>query len=248
MPSLDAANLHAYWSPTFLGANAFIVLNLLGALLLGMLVGYERTFRGRAAGMRTYGLVCMTSAGLTVLVGLPSYWYGGHSSVAGGDPTRVIQGVVTGIGFLGAGVIMKDGFRISGLTTAASIWTSAAIGIMLGVGFYPAAILLAVVCALSMEWIRTLERWLPAHPILNVTLVFREGFTPSENALCEVASAQGYEISLDTLGISQRLGQNEWHFNAVGTNNQRGVSTSTLARALAALDGVVSYSIAANKG
>lgn len=142
MPPLETSNLYAYWSSSFLGANTFILLNLLGALILGMLVGYERTFRGRAAGMRTYGLVCMTSAGLTVLVGLPTYWYGGHSSVVAGDPTRVIQGVVTGIGFLGAGVIMKDGFHISGLTTAASIWASAAIGIMVGVGFYAAAIFL----------------------------------------------------------------------------------------------------------
>jgi len=62
-------NLQHYWSGTFLAANAFNGLNLVGALLLGMLVGYERTFNGRAAGMRTYGLVCMASAALTVFVG-----------------------------------------------------------------------------------------------------------------------------------------------------------------------------------
>ena len=58
-----------YWSGAFLAANAFIGLNLLGALLLGMLVGYERSYNGRAAGMRTYGLVCMASTALTVFVG-----------------------------------------------------------------------------------------------------------------------------------------------------------------------------------
>ena len=62
------------------------------------------------------------------------------------------------VGFLGGVVIMKDGFHISGLTTAASIWTSASIGIMMGVGFYGAAILLALVCAVSMELVRSLER------------------------------------------------------------------------------------------
>jgi putative Mg2+ transporter-C (MgtC) family protein len=248
MLPLETSNLHAYWSPAFLGANVFILLNLLGALFLGMLVGYERSFRGRAAGMRTYGLVCMTSAGLTVLVGLPTYWYGGHSSIAGADPTRVIQGIVTGIGFLGAGVIMKDGLHISGLTTAASIWTSAAIGIMLGVGFYAAAILLALVCAILMEWVRTLEQWLPTHPILTMTLTFKQGFVPREEMLCARASSHGYEVALDSLCISQKDGQSEWHFNAVGTTNQHGASVAKLAQDLSTLEGVVSFSVSPNKG
>ena len=73
-------DLQHYWSAPFLAANAFIGLNLLGALLLGMLVGYERSYNGRAAGMRTYGLVCMASTALTVFVGLASLWYGGIAS------------------------------------------------------------------------------------------------------------------------------------------------------------------------
>ena len=130
-----------YWSGPVAAANLLVVLNLFGALLLGLLVGYERSYHGRAAGMRTYGLVCMASAALTVIGGYPGEWYGGHMAMAayGIDPTRVIQGVVTGIGFLGAGVIMKEGFSISGLTTAASIWASAAIGVLVGIGFYAAA-------------------------------------------------------------------------------------------------------------
>ena len=72
-----------------------------------------------------------------MIAGYPNYWYGGIAAISPGvDPTRVIQGIVTGIGFLGAGVIMKEGFNISGLSTAASIWTSSAIGVMMGVGFY----------------------------------------------------------------------------------------------------------------
>src|SRR5436853_2938952 len=101
--------LAAYWSAPEVAANVLIFLNLLGALILGMLVGYERAFHGRAAGMRTYGLVCMASAGLTVFVGYPGFWYGGLVSLpVNPDPTRVVQGIVTGIGFLGAGVIMKE--------------------------------------------------------------------------------------------------------------------------------------------
>src|SRR3954469_7133893 len=90
-----------YWSFPEITANVVILLNLAGALLLGLMVGYERSYHGRAAGMRTYGLVCMASAALTIIAGYPNFWYGGHgASVALTDPTRVIQGVVTGIGFL----------------------------------------------------------------------------------------------------------------------------------------------------
>ena len=99
-----------------------------------MLLGSERAYQGRAAGMRTYGLVCMASCALTVFSGYSHFWWGSHLPAGlAPDPTRVIQGIVSGIGFLGAGVIMKDGFTISGLSTAASIWMCSAIGILIGV-------------------------------------------------------------------------------------------------------------------
>jgi len=72
------------------------------------------------------------------------------SELVGTDPTRVVQGIVTGIGFLGAGVIMREGFNISGLTTAASIWASSVIGVAVGLGFYLGAMGLAFLCAMSM--------------------------------------------------------------------------------------------------
>lgn len=88
-----------YWIGAFVAANAFIGLNLVGELLLGMLVGYERLYNGRAAGMRLYGLVCMASTALTVFVGQTSFWYGGTSDPVTADPARVVQGVVTGMAF-----------------------------------------------------------------------------------------------------------------------------------------------------
>src|SRR4249919_2106682 len=99
------ATLHHYWNDEVVKANLSIALTLLGALALGLLVGYERSYRGRAAGMRTYGLVCMSSAALTAAVGFRSLWYGGVPGAVNIDPTSVVQGVVTGIGFLCAGVI-----------------------------------------------------------------------------------------------------------------------------------------------
>jgi hypothetical protein len=107
MDILSFNALASYWSAALVATNILIFFNILGALVLGLLVGYERAYHGHAAGMRTYGLVCMASAALTVIAGYPGFWFGGQVATAANvDPTRVVQGIVTGIGFLGAGVIM----------------------------------------------------------------------------------------------------------------------------------------------
>ena len=245
MDALTREALAAYWSAPQIATNLVIFLNLLGALALGMVVGYERSYHGRAAGMRTYGLVCMASAALTVIVGYPAFWYGGGhaASIMGTDPTRVIQGVVTGIGFLGAGVIMREGMNISGLTTAASIWTSSAIGVMVGIGFYAAAILLALLCALCMLWIAKLEGWLPSRPAISVTLQFKENFMPGIEILRGAAQRRGYEIADGTLSINLKDGKIEWHFVAIAMSRDSGAPMSELARELKDFDGVENFSL-----
>ena len=82
MNHLSLEALSGYWSANEISTNIVVFMNLLGALLLGFLVGYERSYHGRAAGMRTYGLVCMASAALTVISGYPDFWYGGHITAA----------------------------------------------------------------------------------------------------------------------------------------------------------------------
>ncbi len=151
--------LAAYWTKPEMATNGLILLNLLGALLLGLLVGYERSYHGRAAGMRTYGIVCMASAALTIIGGYPGFWFGGHGGamVMATDPTRIIQGVVTGIGFLGAGVIMREGFNISGLTTAASIWVGASLGMAVGFGYYLIAVFTTFLVIVMLVAIRPIE-------------------------------------------------------------------------------------------
>src|SRR4051794_25192858 len=158
----------SYWSRSELSTNGLILLNLAGALALGLMVGYERSYHGRAAGMRTYGLVCMASCALTIIGGYPTFWFGGHAAMSLIDPTRVIQGVVTGIGFLGAGVIMRSGFNISGLTTAASIWNSSVIGILVGVGFYLSAMGLAFFSAMIMIYLNRAVSLLPSRQAVAV--------------------------------------------------------------------------------
>lgn len=235
--------LHHYWSGTFLAANAFIGLNLVGALLLGMLVGYERSYNGRAAGMRTYGLVCMASTALTVFVGHAPLWYGGTAPHLLADPTRVVQGVVSGVGFLCAGVIMKDGLSISGLTTAASIWAVSAIGVLLGVGFYAAALLLALLCMLSMSLLHRLESLLPGRSTLEVTLTFHPHIPPSFDELSGIAQARGYRMLRNSLGITFVDSRPVWRFSVVALDRTRATLPAALAEEIAAAEGVTGFSI-----
>jgi putative Mg2+ transporter-C (MgtC) family protein len=244
MNTASFGNLSAYWSAPELATNMVVLFNLFGALLLGLIVGYERTYHGRAAGMRTYGLVCMASAALMVMVGYPGYWYGGEAGVhLPDDPTRVIQGIVTGIGFLGAGVIMREGLNISGLTTAASIWTCSAIGIMVGLGFYAAAIILTLLSALSMMWISKLEGWLPSRPAISVMLEFRKNFVPQVSTLREVIYSHGYEIANGSFAINCRDEKLEWHFVAIALTKNSGVAMNELASGMSTLQGLEDFSL-----
>lgn len=188
--------LLAYWSGSELFANGIILLHLLGAAAIGVLLGYERTYHGRAAGMRTYVLVCMTSTALTVVNSFPDLWYGGMvANPSTGDPTRVIQGILTGMGFLGAGVIMRDGFTIRGLSTAASLWMTTAIGVLIGVGFYAAAIALTLIGIFVMSSFRFLERVLPHHRVLHLMVAAPRHTASPEVLVRRLAADMGYEIS-----------------------------------------------------
>ncbi|HYD78924.1 MAG TPA: MgtC/SapB family protein [Paucimonas sp.] len=237
MPSYET--LAAYWSGTALTTNALIFLNILGALLLGLVVGYERSYHGRAAGMRTYGLVCMASAALTVIAGYPDHWFGGYTGVlAGADPTRIIQGITTGIGFLCAGVIMKEGFNISGLTTSASIWAVSSVGVLIGVGFYASAILLALLSAGCMIGVSKIEQWLPARHAVAITLQFKRDHMPEEAELRKLALERGYIIATGSISISSVDGSLEWRFVAVALNRHSGAPISELARELSRRNGI----------
>ena len=246
MSPLVFESLARYWSAQELATSLIVFANIVGALLLGLVVGYERAYHGRAAGMRTYGLVCMASCALVVVVGYPSFWYGGNALVPGAlppDPTRVIQGVVTGIGFLCAGVIMKEGMNISGLTTSASIWASSAIGVLVGIGFYAAAILLTLLSAGLMMWATKLEQWLPSRQAVAITLRFHPGFCPQESVLRRVAQERGYMIASGSIQIQFVGGRQEWRYVAVSPDKNKSVPVSSLAEELSHFEGVDEFFI-----
>src|SRR5438552_18058326 len=140
-----------------------ILVRVVAALVVGALIGFERTFHGRPAGFRTHALVCVASALLMIVTVYQNHWMTEMPADAiRTDPTRMAQGIMTGIGFLGAGVIFKEGLTVRGLTTAASIWVTAAIGILVGVGFYLPAIVGAVVTLAVLAVFRLIEQRLPS--------------------------------------------------------------------------------------
>lgn len=220
--------------------NAVIFGDILGALFLGLLVGYERSYRGRAAGMRTYGFVCMASCALTAMLGYQKYWFGGQEVFPDMDPTRVMQGITTGIGFLGAGVIMRDGLNISGLTTAASIWAVSTVGILMGVGFYEPAIFLTALLVAFMMWGSKIEFLFPSRHAVAVTMHFNHDITPSEADIRKLFLEHGYEIAKGSFAINARKEKHEWRFVVVSINQKRGSSLIKLSHALAHAEGVES--------
>src|SRR5437867_11773778 len=132
------------------------------ALLAGGLIGLERSYHGRPAGFRTHTLVCMSSSLLMLVTIYQSRWFPNAApETVRIDPTRMAQGVMTGIGFLGAGVIMKEGLSVRGLTTAASIWITAAIGILAGVGFYSAVACATLLTLGTLSTFRLVEARMP---------------------------------------------------------------------------------------
>jgi putative Mg2+ transporter-C (MgtC) family protein len=158
-----------------------ICVNLAAAWAAGSLIGAERTYNGRAAGFRTHALVGLAAAAAMVIaMGAPEHTAG---AFAAGDATRVVQGVMTGVGFLGAGVIFKEGVSVQGLTTAACVWTTAAIGLLFGAGLFgPGAMVTAAVLATLIVF-RLLEAAVPGPTYALAVFRFRADAAPGEGGL-----------------------------------------------------------------
>jgi putative Mg2+ transporter-C (MgtC) family protein len=125
-----------------------IIIRLLSALIIGGVIGFERERHRRAAGLRTHILVCI---GATLITMTSIYMAQTYSNlIQNSDPSRLAAGIVMGIGFLGAGTIIREQATVVGLTTAASLWGVAGIGIALGCGFYKAAAFSAAIIFITL--------------------------------------------------------------------------------------------------
>jgi putative Mg2+ transporter-C (MgtC) family protein len=171
-----------------------MILRLLAALGAGALIGYERSFHGRPAGLRTHVLVCLASALLMLVTVFEDQWVRSQGE-ARLDPTRMAQGIMTGIGFLGAGVIVKEGLNVRGLTTAASIWITAAIGILAGVGLY-LPMVVSVILALSvLSLFRWIEMRVPTQAYYNFDVKYESDGNLNEDELRALIQRHKFSIA-----------------------------------------------------
>jgi len=119
--------------------ETIIIIKVAVAALLGAVVGFERELARKVAGIRTHALVCLASA-LFTSISVDAFKE--YIGTVGYDPSRIISNIIVGIGFIGAGAILKQGSRVEGTTTAASLWAIAAIGVTVGVGLFKEAIII----------------------------------------------------------------------------------------------------------
>ncbi len=223
--------------------NEFIQISthLLAALAAGGIIGLERSYHGRPAGFRTHTLVCLASSVLMLVTLYQSRWVPTVAlETIRTDPTRMAQGIMTGIGFLGAGVIFKEGLSVRGLTTAASIWMTAAIGILMGIGFYMPAMMATALTLITLSLFRWIEAKLPSHFYAHHSVRFDRGNVMSEAHLKDFLGNHGFNIA----NMSHRLTDDAQSFEysmVIRTSNAKNLST--LATALRELPSVRAFRI-----
>ncbi len=168
-----------------------IIVRAAAAVVAGGLIGLERSYRGRAAGLRTNALVALAAS---LLVAMSEY-AGSWTAAGTGDPTRVIQGIVTGIGFLGAGVIIKEGFSVRGLTTAAAVWAVAALGVAFGAGLYVTAIATTFLTWAALELLRQVENKMPVRAQVHCQVGFAREEAPDPDQVRAMVEAKGLRVT-----------------------------------------------------
>ena len=225
---MDLASLPAFTLP------------LLAAVLAGGMIGFEREWRGRAAGFRTHILVCLASALLMEMAVSQAGWrfdvLPGTQIVS--DPTRMAHGVLTGIGFLCAGVIFRAGFSIHGLTTAASLWITSAIGLLLGAGLYTLAAAGTVLTVLILAALRLVSTRLPQQCIVDAEVAWRRDTPEAEEALEAVMREVGWSPSGERHELTDagRSVRRTFRLKSIGHE-----SVKALAARLRAIEGVNGY-------
>jgi len=219
-----------------------IVGRVAGALLIGALIGFERTFHGRPAGFRTHSLVCISSAILMIVTVYQHQWMTlmEHDAIRT-DPTRMAQGIMTGIGFLGAGVIFKEGLTVRGLTTAASIWVTAAIGILVGIGFWFAAVAGTAATLAVLALFRLIEARLPSEYYAHHMVRFARDRVMTEADIRKLVGEHGFTIA----NLSSRLieGGKEFEYRMTIKSRNR-ANAEALSQHLRRLPEVVEFRIA----
>lgn len=218
-----------------------IALRLIGSLIIGGLIGIERSYHGRPAGFRTHSLVCLSTSLLMLVTVYEARWF---PNLAQGrislDPTRMAQGIMTGIGFLGAGTIMKDGLSVRGLTTAASIWITAAVGILIGIGFYFPAVVATALTLGTLSVFRWVEDRMPTQIYAQFVVRFARDRAMPELEMRRLLNDYGFTVANLNyrLDVDADIFEYQMVIRTTGADN-----TSHLTQALNRIEGVKGYRV-----
>lgn len=215
-----------------------ILLRVLLAAVLGALVGWQREIHHEPAGLRTHMILvvgaalCMT---LSIDVALQF-----RSTALNGDPGRMAAQIVSGIGFLGAGAIIREGFTVKGLTTATSLWTMAIVGMTVGLGYYLASILVTVLILFVLSLMRTIEKRY-IHPHIEVAVTLKAEDRPGLlDDVKKVLMEKGRRIN--SLAIRRNLEDRNLAIEA-DVDATEGDPTGSLVDELSVIPGVHSFKI-----
>ena len=225
----------------FDGVYLDIALRLVASLVVGGLIGLERSYHGRPAGFRTHSLVCLSTSLLMLVTVYETRWFPnitqGRISL---DPTRMAQGIMTGIGFLGAGTIIRDGLSVRGLTTAASIWITAAIGILVGIGFYFPALMATILTLGTLSVFRWIENRIPSQFYAQFVVRFARDKAMPEAQMRQLLIDYGFTVA----NLNYRLDVEADFFEyQMVIRTIRGENVSKLTQALNKIESVKAYRV-----
>lgn len=216
---------------------------IVGAIVAGAVVGAEREYRASAAGLRTHILVSLSCCLLILAAVHQMSWLNdAPRDVIRIDPVRMAHGILTGIGFLCGGVIFREGANVRGLTTAASLWMTATLGMLFGIGFYELAIFAAIATVLVLAAVTVTEKWAPQRRIAMLTVTYRTS-AAGPRAFRKLVADHG--MTLITVDQSLDDGLRTYRAAAHGYRETMG---DALAAALATDPSVVGFAVRPQQG
>ena len=219
-----------------------LFLRLVLSCILGGIIGYERQSRRKSAGLRTNVLVCL---GACLIMILSQALYENVEGRTNADPARLAAQVVSGIGFLGAGAIMKEGLTVTGLTTAACLWVVAGVGLAVGSGFYSGALMTTALVFVTLGSLSRLDDWVDHEKNigLNIHTVDKPG------QLMEISTCLE-DLQLKVRGIKVKADEDEAETNGehlmyinLEIFNKQGIKSIVIVDAVRQIDGVISVNI-----
>ena len=217
-----------------------LLLRLTLSCILGGVIGYERQSRRKSAGLRTNVLVCLGSCLIMVL---SEALYLNVEGRTNADPARLAAQVVSGIGFLGAGAIMKEGLTVTGLTTAACLWVVAGVGLAVGAGFYSGALVTTALVFATLGTLSRIDEWVMHEK--NLSLIIHTEDKPGQ--LMHISSCLD-DLQLKVRGVKVKADEDETDgvgllYIELEVYNHRSIKSVIVVDAIKRIDGVISVNV-----